>query len=294
MAGEQFTLNGLWSMSDIKDGNKMQMQDDASNLHNTPRLRGLSSAYATDVGDILDQVAPALDATLDSPAARDVMQFALELATSNDDVVVPTFTPSSIPPAAGFAFPVVADVAPRGSLMSWPITPGGWDALPNLGDEGSAMALLSPNTLSSSSRSPSPIPSIYSETSAGSDLPEPSRSKSGARSASSGGGKFPKPARGRKRQHQLAAMTPEQRELEDEIRMERNRQSARDCRVRKKSYIQTLQAEIAQYATQFAAQADAMEKLRKENERVNAQLARLRKMVEERARKEKLERRAAP
>lgn len=53
-----------------------------------------------------------------------------------------------------------------------------------------------------------------------------------------------KPARGRRRKHQLMAMTDEQIEAETEVRMEKNRQSARDCRVRKKQHIASLRAEL--------------------------------------------------
>ena len=51
----------------------------------------------------------------------------------------------------------------------------------------------------------------------------------------------------------------------EEVRLEKNRQSARDCRRRKKHYIQTLEAKVAQY-----------DNVRAELEMTRAQLAELR------------------
>lgn len=57
------------------------------------------------------------------------------------------------------------------------------------------------------------------------------------------------PARGRRRKIQLQQMTPEQIKAEAEARMEKNRRSARDCRRRKKNYIETLDKQLQAMAT---------------------------------------------
>lgn len=53
-----------------------------------------------------------------------------------------------------------------------------------------------------------------------------------------------RPARGRGRHLQLAAMSQEQIDAEDRARQEKNRLAARDCRLRRKNHVQTLEAKV--------------------------------------------------
>lgn len=55
-----------------------------------------------------------------------------------------------------------------------------------------------------------------------------------------------RPARGRGRTHQLDKMTREQIEAEAEARLEKNRQSARECRLRRKQQVGILQMQVAE------------------------------------------------
>lgn len=272
---EHVTLNDLWSSTaPSKNG-----------VVNLSRPRILSTTDS-DMVAILDQVAPALNSSLDSPASHDVRQFALQLASNHDDVAVPTFPspfPSKTPsypclPDAGFTFPITNSPV----TFSWP-------AIPPFDEAGT----INLDRTTNPSRCPSPMPSESSERSYGSSSdPHDLGSSSDQHELRDRLANHHTPARGRKRKQQLESMTEEERVLEAEIRAERNRQSARDCRVRKKSYIRTLQAQVELHKGQLAVQADAMAQLKKENERVTAQLNRLRKLVEERARKERLGRSA--
>ena len=84
-------------------------------------------------------------------------------------------------------------------------------------------------------------------------------------------------ARGRQRPHQLAKMTKEERDLEREMIKEKNRQSARDCRVRKKCNIQVMRVKIAEQEIIQATSNATISFLRKENESLLSQLAKLRR-----------------
>ena len=53
-----------------------------------------------------------------------------------------------------------------------------------------------------------------------------------------------KTARGRGRQKQLESMTEAQIRAEEEAKLERNRTAARECRLRKKEYVQSLEKRI--------------------------------------------------
>lgn len=63
-----------------------------------------------------------------------------------------------------------------------------------------------------------------------------------------------KPARGRGRQNQLAKMTKEQIEAEADARLEKNRQAARDCRLRRKQHTKFLEQKLAQLEKEKKAQ----------------------------------------
>lgn len=63
-----------------------------------------------------------------------------------------------------------------------------------------------------------------------------------------------RPARGRGRQNQLAKMTAEQIEAEAGARLEKNRQAARDCRLRRKQYTMVLEDKVAQLEKDKRAQ----------------------------------------
>lgn len=61
-----------------------------------------------------------------------------------------------------------------------------------------------------------------------------------------------KPARGRRRRLQLAQMSEAEKEMEQMTRLQRNRMSARDCRLRKKAKINGLQERICELEQQNA------------------------------------------
>lgn len=63
-----------------------------------------------------------------------------------------------------------------------------------------------------------------------------------------------RPARGRGRQKQLTMMTAEQIEAEANARLIKNRQAARDCRMRRKLHVKDLEARVDELEQQRAAQ----------------------------------------
>lgn len=71
-----------------------------------------------------------------------------------------------------------------------------------------------------------------------------------------------KPARGRGRQQQLKSMTKQQIEAEAEARLEKNRLAARDCRLRRKYHLETLEAQINEYEERFVQQERTIADLR--------------------------------
>jgi hypothetical protein len=81
-----------------------------------------------------------------------------------------------------------------------------------------------------------------------------------------------KPARGRQRAKQLNEMTEEEREVERELIMEKNRLAARDCRVRKKSFIHTLEDKIKAQDALHEKQQAIILALQQENAKVKADL----------------------
>lgn len=68
-------------------------------------------------------------------------------------------------------------------------------------------------------------------------------------------------ARGRGRAAQLAAMTPAQIAAEADIRAKKNRQAARDCRLRRKSYVGDLKARAAELEILYEASQDTIARL---------------------------------
>jgi hypothetical protein len=84
-----------------------------------------------------------------------------------------------------------------------------------------------------------------------------------------------KPARGRQRAKQLNEMTEEEREVERELIMEKNRLAARDCRVRKKSFIHTLQDKIKSQDVLHEEQEAQILALQAENAQIKAELQRV-------------------
>ena len=62
-------------------------------------------------------------------------------------------------------------------------------------------------------------------------------------------------ARGRRRRLQLATMTEEQKAIEAEARMVKNRQIAQNCRARKKIKVHALEEKVQQYEADIAKQA---------------------------------------
>jgi hypothetical protein len=88
-----------------------------------------------------------------------------------------------------------------------------------------------------------------------------------------------KPARGRQRKSQLEQMTPEERELEREILMEKSRQSARDCRKRKKCSIEKLRETVQEHAVQHAHDTEIIAQLRQDNAAIRHELESLKKKI---------------
>lgn len=78
-----------------------------------------------------------------------------------------------------------------------------------------------------------------------------------------------KPARGRGRQQQLKAMTKQQIEAEAEARLEKNRLAARDCRLRRKYHLETLEAKVQEYEDRFAQQERIIADLRDQIQRLS-------------------------
>ena len=70
-------------------------------------------------------------------------------------------------------------------------------------------------------------------------------------------------ARGRRRKLQLASMTEEQKAIEAEARMVKNREIARNCRRRKKAKIGDLEARVVQHETTIGDQARRIASLHK-------------------------------
>lgn len=71
-----------------------------------------------------------------------------------------------------------------------------------------------------------------------------------------------KPARGRGRQQQLKSMTKQQIQAEAEARLEKNRLAARDCRLRRKYHLETLENQVHEYEQRFAEQERTIADLR--------------------------------
>lgn len=82
-----------------------------------------------------------------------------------------------------------------------------------------------------------------------------------------------KPARGRGRQVQLQKMTKAQIEAEAEARLERNRQAARDCRLRRKIHIQGVEARCAELERENAEANRVIEELRARVRELEQQVA---------------------
>lgn len=81
-----------------------------------------------------------------------------------------------------------------------------------------------------------------------------------------------KPARGRGRQLQLAAMSAEQKKAEAKARLEKNRQAAREFRMRRKEHVHVLETQVADFEARELAQAAEIAALR-------AQVAKLQQRV---------------
>merc|ERR1712151_415572 len=79
-----------------------------------------------------------------------------------------------------------------------------------------------------------------------------------------------KPARGRGRQLQLAKMTAAQKKAEAEFRLEKNRQAARDFRLRRKNQVQTLEEQVKKYEERDQAQRTQIAHLQAEVARLQA------------------------
>ncbi len=81
-----------------------------------------------------------------------------------------------------------------------------------------------------------------------------------------------KPARGRRRRKQLMMMSADEIEAENEQRLEKNRQSARDCRLRKKSYIHTLEDKIQDIEDFSTDQKSVITQLRCDLQQLRAEI----------------------
>lgn len=79
-----------------------------------------------------------------------------------------------------------------------------------------------------------------------------------------------KPARGRGRQLQLAKMTSAQKRAEAEFRLEKNRQAARDFRLRRKNQVQVLEEQLQVFADRDLKQQQQIARLRAHVARLQA------------------------
>lgn len=82
-----------------------------------------------------------------------------------------------------------------------------------------------------------------------------------------------KPARGRGRQLQLATMTEAMKKAEAKERLEKNRQAAREFRVRRKEHVVELEQEISVFEARDQAQSQEISKLHAQVAKLQAQLA---------------------
>lgn len=80
-------------------------------------------------------------------------------------------------------------------------------------------------------------------------------------------------ARGRRRQKQLSKMTTAERKVESINKREKARQSARDCRKRKKLYIHRLEQHVAKMKHREQAQQNEIGRLKKRVLRLESQLS---------------------
>ena len=76
-------------------------------------------------------------------------------------------------------------------------------------------------------------------------------------------------SKGRGRRKQLQNMTQEQIKLDKYAKLIQNRISARECRARKKEYIQTIEVEIQKYEKKFKKQDKKIKGLKKEIHNLN-------------------------
>jgi len=83
-------------------------------------------------------------------------------------------------------------------------------------------------------------------------------------------------ARGRGRRRQLAEMTPEERKIEKQARMERMRVSARECRLRKKVHTESLERKVAAYEETFKVNNIEIDRLRRQVSELQACIVQLR------------------
>lgn len=81
-----------------------------------------------------------------------------------------------------------------------------------------------------------------------------------------------RPARGRRRPKQLAMMSKEQKAAENEQRMEKNRQLAREGRLRKKASVDSLRQRVLEAGIQNKKQARTIAKAKNEIQKLKQQL----------------------
>lgn len=77
-----------------------------------------------------------------------------------------------------------------------------------------------------------------------------------------------KPARGRGRSLQLSAMSEAEKQAEAEVRLERNRQAARDFRQRRKQHVDGLERQVAEYERRDREQVRLIAELQAEMARI--------------------------
>lgn len=81
-----------------------------------------------------------------------------------------------------------------------------------------------------------------------------------------------KPARGRGRSLQLSAMSDAEKQAEAEVRLERNRQAARDFRLRRKHHVDGLERQVAEYERRDREQVQLIAELQAEMARIRERL----------------------
>jgi hypothetical protein len=203
---------------------------------------------------------PQLNFLLNTPAVRDSMQFSFPTPAPVCNVTKPTVMTSATPKKSAHYATTTAAVVSTSPPAA--MVPNMTTSSSPVSEDNHADEYVDYDSDYSS----------YSETSMGQSMGTRELKKSKMETQH-------KPARGRQRRAQLMNMTEEEREIEREILMEKSRQSARDCRKRKKNSIEQLRQQLGDFQQQHDSDMSVMTMLRKENAFLLSELQDLRKLV---------------